>query len=84
EIDINIDEDEPLFPIEIVCKMAHLQYWKLRSFLKEGIVKPRKVGRKKMLFSLEDIKKIEFVNILMKKEGINIKGVKFIMEIEGF
>lgn len=83
EIDLDISEDEPLFPIEVVCKMAHLQYWKLRSLLKEGIVKPRKVGRKKMLFSLEDIKKIELVNILMKKEGINIKGIKFILEIEG-
>ena len=79
--DIDIDEDDAVFPIEVACKLAKLQYWTLRSIIKEGIVKPKKVGKKKMLFSQHDIKKIECVKYLMEEKGVNIKGIKVFFEI---
>ncbi|HEC70038.1 MAG TPA: MerR family transcriptional regulator [Candidatus Omnitrophica bacterium] len=83
DFEVEIEEDEPVFPIEVVCKMAHLPYWTLRSIIKEGIIKPKKVGKKKMLFSKEDIKKVECIKYLMNKKGINIKGIKVFFEISG-
>lgn len=80
---IEIEDSEPVFPIEVVCKMAHLPYWTLRSIIKEGIVKPKKVGKKKVLFSKEDIKKVECIKYLMEKKGVNIKGIKMFFEISG-
>ena len=79
--DIDIDEDEPVFPIEVACRLVKLQYWTLRSILKEGIISPKKVGKKKMLFSQHDIKKIECVKYLMEEKGVNIKGIKMFFEI---
>jgi len=78
---LDIEEYDAVFPIEVVCKLADLQYWTVRNIIKEGIVKPKKVGKKKVLFSEHDLKKIECVKFLMEKKGVNIKGVKMFFEI---
>ena len=81
---IDIKEDEPVFPIEVVCKLADLHYWTLRSIIKEGLIAPKKVGKKKMLFSKHDIKKVECVKFLMEKKGVNLQGIKMFFEISSF
>ncbi len=78
---VDIQEDEAVFPIEVACKLSALNYWTLRSVIKEGIISPKKVGKKKMLFSEKDIKKIECVKFLMEEKGVNIKGIKMFFEI---
>ena len=78
---VDIEEDEAVFPVEVVCKLADLQYWTLRSILKEGIVKPKKIGKKKILFSKKDIKKVECVKYLMDERGVNLQGVRVFFEI---
>lgn len=79
--EVEIKEDEPVFPVEVVCKLTHISYWTLRSILKEGIVHPKKKGKKKLLFSQEDVRRLECISYLMRKRGVNIKGVKMIFEI---
>ncbi len=78
---VDIEEDEAVFPVEVVCKLTDLQYWTLRSILKEGIVTPKKVGKKKMLFSKKDIKKVECIKYLMDEKGVNLQGVRVFFEI---
>ncbi len=78
---VDIREDEAVFPIEVVCKLADLNYWTVRNIIKEGLVNPKKVGKKKVLFSEHDIKKIECVKYLMEDKGVNIQGVKMFFEI---
>lgn len=81
QFSVDIEDEEPVFPIEVVCKLADLQYWTLRSILKEGIVKPKKVGKKKMLFSKKDIKKVECIKYLMDEKGVNLQGIRMFFEI---
>lgn len=83
EFTVRIQEDDPLFPIEVVCNLAKLHYWTLRNFLKEGFVRPKKVGKKKMLFCLKDIKKVEYLKYLVEERGVNINGLRVILETEG-
>ena len=83
DFDIDIEDDEPVFPIEVVCKLADLHYWTLRNIIKEGIVEPKKTGKKKMLFSKHDIKIVECVKYLMEEKGVNIKGIRMFFEISG-
>ncbi|MBN2121283.1 MAG: MerR family transcriptional regulator [Candidatus Omnitrophica bacterium] len=83
DFEIDIEEDEPVFPIEVACKLVQLQYWTLRNILKEGIIEPKKVGKKKMLFSKHDIKKIECIKYLMEEKGVNLHGIKMFFEISG-
>ncbi|MEI8348738.1 MAG: MerR family transcriptional regulator [Candidatus Omnitrophota bacterium] len=79
--EIDIPQDEPVFPLNVVCNLVHLHYWTLHEILKEGIVEPRKKGKNKKLFSYQDIKQLKYVKYLIEDKGVNIKGVKIILEM---
>lgn len=80
--DIHISPDEPVYVISVVCKLVDLPIWTLRQLDKKGVVCPKRIGRKSRLYSLKDIKKLEYVHYLMEDKHVNIHGVKIILETE--
>jgi MerR family transcriptional regulator/heat shock protein HspR len=80
--DIQISADEPVYVISVVCKLVDMRIWTLRALDKAGVVHPRRIGKKSRLYSLKDIKKLEYIHYLMEDKHINISGVKMILEIE--
>jgi MerR family transcriptional regulator/heat shock protein HspR len=54
----------------------------LRQLDKVGVVRPKRIGKKSRLYSLKDIKKLEYVHYLMEDRGVNIHGIKIILEKE--
>lgn len=80
--DIHISPDEPVYVISVVSKLVNLPVWTLRQLDKAGIVCPKRIGKKSRLYSLKDIKKIEYVHYLMEEKHVNISGIKMILEIE--
>ncbi|RKY40058.1 MAG: hypothetical protein DRP76_02785 [Candidatus Omnitrophota bacterium] len=79
--EVNIPEDEPVYPLNIVCKLLKMHSWTINEIVKEGIIHPRKVGKRKKLFSYRDIRRLKYVKYLIEKKGVNIQGVKVILEI---
>ena len=80
--DIMISPDEPVYVISVVSKLVELPVWTLRALDKAGVVKPKRIGKKSRLYSLKDIKKLEYVHYLMEDNGVNIHGIKMILEME--
>lgn len=80
--DIHISPDEPVYVISVVSKLVDMPIWTLRQLDKVGIVKPKRIGKKSRLYSLKDIKKLEYVHYLMEDKGVNVRGIKMILEIE--
>lgn len=80
--EIEIPQDEPVFPLNVVCELLHLHYWTLHEILKEGIVEPKKKGKSKKLFSYQDVKRLKYIKYLIEDKGVNIKGVKIILEMD--
>jgi len=80
--DIKISPDEPVYIISVVSKLVELPVWTLRALDKAGIVKPKRAGKKSRLYSLKDIRKLEYIHYLMEEKGVNIKGIKMILEME--
>ncbi len=80
-LEIEIPEDEPIYPLNIVCKLLKMHTWTVNELVKEGIVSPKKVGKRKKLFSYKDIQRLKYVKYLIEKRGVNIKGVKVIFEL---
>jgi MerR family transcriptional regulator/heat shock protein HspR len=80
--DIKISPDEPVYIISVVSKLVELPVWTLRALDKAGVVKPKRVGKKSRLYSLKDIRKLEYIHYLMEEKGVNIKGIKMILELE--
>jgi MerR family transcriptional regulator/heat shock protein HspR len=80
--DIHISPDEPVYVISVVSKLVDLPVWTLRQLDKAGVVRPKRAGKKSRLYSLKDIKKLEYVHYLMQEKRVNISGVRIILEIE--
>ncbi|OQX88075.1 MAG: hypothetical protein B6D55_01475 [Candidatus Omnitrophica bacterium 4484_70.2] len=79
--EVEIPEDEPIYPLNIVCKLLKMHSWTINEIVKEGIIHPKKVGKRKKLFSYRDIRRLKYVKYLIEKKGVNIQGVKVILEI---
>ena len=80
--DIYISPDEPVYVISVVSKLVDLPVWTLRQLDKAGVVSPKRIGKKSRLYSLKEIKRLEYVHYLMEEKQVNIRGIKIILEIE--
>jgi MerR family transcriptional regulator, heat shock protein HspR len=80
---LKISPEEPVYVIGVVCKLVDIPIWTLRQLDKAGVVRPRRIGKKNRLYSLKDLKRLEYVHYLMEKKRVNIHGVKIILEREG-
>ncbi|MBP7088975.1 MAG: MerR family transcriptional regulator [Candidatus Omnitrophica bacterium] len=82
KFDIDIPLDEPVFPVSIVCELLQIQYYMLHEIIKEGILRERKRKKHKKLFSQKDVRLLKYVKYLVEERGVNLKGVKVILEME--
>ena len=80
--DIYISPDEPVYVISVVSKLVDLPVWTLRQLDKVGLVCPKRIGKKSRLYSLRDIKRLEYIHYLMEDKRVNIHGIKIILESE--
>ncbi|MCM8773136.1 MAG: MerR family transcriptional regulator [Candidatus Omnitrophica bacterium] len=81
DFDVEIDPCEPIFPINVVCKLVDMNYWTLHEIIEEGLLKNKK-NKGKKLFSFKDVKCLKYIKYLIEDKGVNIKGVKAIFEIK--
>ena len=83
KFEVRIPEDEPVYPLNIVCGLLHMHYWTLHQLMREGVMAQKSRAKaKKKLFSQKDIRKLKYIQYLMEDKGVNIKGVKVILEME--
>ena len=81
QFDFDIPEDEPIFPLNVVCDLIHMQYWTLHQIMEEGLIELRKKTKRKKLLSQKDIKRLKYIQYLMDDKGVNIQGIKVIFEM---
>jgi len=80
--EVFISPDEPVYGISVVSRLLDIPVWTLRTLDKEGVVKARRTGRKGRFYCLKDVKKLGYIHYLMEEKGVNLKGVKLILEKE--
>ena len=80
--ELNIKPEEPLYVISIVSRIVHIPVWTLDQLEKKDVLKPKRIGKKTRVYSLKDIKRLEYIHYLMEKKHVNISGIKIILEIE--
>ena len=82
QFDVDIPLDVPVFPVNIVCELLHMQYYMFHEIMKEGLIEPPKKRKQKKLFSHRDVKRLKYIQYLVEERGVNVKGVKVIFEIQ--
>jgi MerR family transcriptional regulator, heat shock protein HspR len=80
--EIRISPDEPVYVISVVSKLVGIPVWTLRQLDKAGIVCPKRIGKKSRLYSMKDVRKLEYVHYLMQEKHVNVRGIKIIIEME--
>ena len=74
---------EPVYVISIAAKLAGLPSWTLRVLDKEGVVRPQRTAKDRRLYSDRDIGLLARIRYLTEERGVNMNGVKLILEMEG-
>jgi len=77
---ITIAPTDPVYAIGIVSKLLHMPEWTLRSLEKEGLVRPKRMNKKIRFYSMKDMQRLEYIHYLMDEKGVNVSGIKIILE----
>jgi MerR family transcriptional regulator/heat shock protein HspR len=76
------DDDAPVFVISVAATLAGMHPQTLRTYDRIGLVSPGRSSGRGRRYSARDIALLREVQRLSQDEGINLAGVKRILELE--
>src|SRR4051794_32126107 len=76
------DDDAPVFVISVAATLAGMHPQTLRTYDRIGLVSPGRASGRGRRYSARDIAMLREVQKLSQEEGINLAGVKRILELE--
>ncbi|HEY3610590.1 MAG TPA: helix-turn-helix transcriptional regulator [Pseudonocardiaceae bacterium] len=76
------DEDSPVFVISIAAQLSGLHAQTLRSYDRLGLVSPGRAAGGGRRYSARDIAVLREVQRLSQEDGVNLAGIKRIIELE--
>jgi len=74
--------DSPIFVISVAAELAGLHAQTLRSYDRLGLVRPGRSAGGGRRYSARDIALLREVQRLSQEEGVNLAGIKRIIELE--
>lgn len=81
-MDFELSDDTPVYVISVAAQLSGLHPQTLRAYDRLGLVSPgRAVGRGRR-YSVRDILALREVARLSQVEGVNLSGIKRILELE--
>ncbi|HEX5322882.1 MAG TPA: MerR family transcriptional regulator [Capsulimonadaceae bacterium] len=81
-IDQPTSETEPLYVISVAAKLVRMPAWTLRVLDEQGIVVPKRTDKNRRLYSDRDLRRLARVRKLTEEMGINMNGVRLILQLE--
>jgi MerR family transcriptional regulator/heat shock protein HspR len=81
-IEVPIDNDEAIFTTGVISKLLSIPHHILKQLDKEGIVKPPRKSGTSRLYSKRELKRIQECWKYINEKGVNIPGLKIILQIE--
>jgi MerR family transcriptional regulator/heat shock protein HspR len=76
------DDDAPVFVISVAATLAGMHPQTLRAYDRIGLVSPGRSSGRGRRYSARDIAMLREVQRLSQDDGINLAGVKRILELE--
>ncbi|WP_363326222.1 helix-turn-helix transcriptional regulator [Haloactinopolyspora sp.] len=77
-----VSDDEPLYVISVAAEMAGMHPQTLRQYDRLGLVSPRRTVGGGRRYSLREVEMLREVQRLSQEDGVNLVGIKRIMELE--
>ncbi|RSM79287.1 heat-shock protein HspR [Amycolatopsis sp. WAC 01375] len=76
------DEETPVFVISVAAQLSGLHAQTLRSYDRQGLVSPGRTSGGGRRYSMRDIALLREVQRLSQEDGVNLAGIKRIIELE--
>src|ERR1041384_2908443 len=76
------DEDTPVFVISVAAELSGLHAQTLRGYDRMGLVSPGRTTGGGGRYSMRDIAVLREVQRLSQEQGVNLAGIKRIIELE--
>ena len=80
--DVEIHPQDPVFVIGVVSRLVHIPIWTLRKLDEMDVVKPQRIGKNTRCYSHLQTKQLSYVYFSMEKKGVNISGLKLVLEVK--
>ncbi|HEX3336650.1 MAG TPA: MerR family transcriptional regulator [Jatrophihabitans sp.] len=78
----DVPEDAPVFVISVAAELAGMHAQTLRQYDRLGLVTPGRTGGGGRRYSARDVALLREVQRLSQNEGVNLAGIKRIIELE--
>ena len=78
----DVPEDAPVFVISVAAQLAGMHAQTLRQYDRLGLVTPGRTGGGGRRYSARDVALLREVQRLSQDEGVNLAGIKRIIELE--
>jgi MerR family transcriptional regulator/heat shock protein HspR len=80
--DERVPDDAPVFVISVAARLAGMHAQTLRQYDRLGLVTPDRTGGGGRRYSARDVALLREVQRLSQDEGVNLAGIKRIIELE--
>ncbi|MEE1619192.1 heat shock protein transcriptional repressor HspR [Brachybacterium sp. J153] len=77
-----LDERAPVFVISVAAELSGMHPQTLRQYDRMGLVSPQRTAGRGRRYSSRDIATLREVQRLSQEEGINLAGIKRILELQ--
>jgi len=78
----NVDDTTPVFVISVAAQLAGMHPQTLRQYDRLGLVSPDRTAGRGRRYSARDIVLLREVQRLSQDEGVNLAGIKRVLELE--
>jgi MerR family transcriptional regulator/heat shock protein HspR len=77
-----IDDDTPVFVISVAAELSGMHPQTLRQYDRFGLVSPGRAGGGGRRYSPRDVELLREVQRLSQEDGVNLAGIKRIIDLE--
>lgn len=78
---MQIDENAALYVISVAAELAGMHPQTLRQYDRMGLVTPKRAAGRGRRYSAEDVRRLRLIQQLSQEEGINLAGIRRILEL---
>ncbi|MDO5534803.1 MAG: MerR family transcriptional regulator [Propionibacteriaceae bacterium] len=78
-----MDVDAPLFTVTVAARLAEMHPQTLRGYDRLGLVVPQRAKGRGRRYTLRDVARLRHIQTLSQEEGINLEGIRRILDLEG-
>ena len=78
----DLSDDMPVYVISVAANLSGMHPQTLRGYEKVGLVVPRRTAGGGRRYSMRDILALREIQRLSQEEGINLSGIKRILDVE--